>query len=126
MYVISPRLLAKIYHYLKAFLNRILFGFAVQKDNATLLNEINQLLGRINSGKGIRKDWYGLDEEQKHIFKEQNGSKGYLNIMFRLEYPPYAYIEDGEAIGSEVGLMYEFANLYTYRVNLSQSFTIQE
>ena len=46
--------------------------------------------------------------------------------MFRLEFPPYAYIEDGEPIGSEVGLMYHITDLYWYRVNLSQSYTIQE
>ena len=111
---------------LEGFLGLTQIGFAVQKNNVTLLNEINQLLGRKNTGIGERKDWYGFDEEQKHIFKEQNGTKGYLNIMYRLEYPPYAYIEDGEPIGSEVGLMYHFTNLYGYRVNLSQAFTIQE
>ena len=111
---------------LGGFLGLTQIGFAVQKGNVTLLSEINQLLGRKNTGIGERKDWYGFDEEQKHIFKEQNGTKGYLNIMYRLEYPPYAYIEDGEPIGSEVGLMYHFTNLYGYRVNLSQAFTIQE
>ena len=111
---------------LEGFLGRSNIGFAVQKDNQTLLNEINDLLSEENTGIGERKDWYGFDEEQKHIFKEQNGTKGYLNIMYRLEYPPYAYIEDGEPIGSEVNLMYLFTNLYGYRVNLSQAFTIQE
>ena len=101
-------------------------GFAVQKDNITLLNEINELLGRNDSKVGQRKDWYGFDEEQKHIFKEQNGTKGYLKIMYRLELPPYAYIEDGDPIGSEVGFIYYFTNEYGYRVNLSQSFTIQD
>ena len=46
--------------------------------------------------------------------------------MFRLEYPPYAYIEDGEPIGSEVALMYLFAERYGYKFNLSQAFTIQD
>ena len=101
-------------------------GFAVQKDNITLLNEINELLGRNDSKVGQKKDWYGFDEEQKHIPKEQNGTKGYLKIMYRLEFPPYAYIEDGDPIGSEVGFIYHFTNEYGYRVNLSQSFTIQD
>ena len=46
--------------------------------------------------------------------------------MYRLEFPPYAYIEDGDPIGSEVGFIYHFTNEYGYRVNLSQSFTIQD
>ena len=111
---------------LEGFLGLSNVGFAVQKDNVTLLNEINDLLGDKRLGIGERKDWYGFDEEQKHIFKEQNGTKGYLNIMYRLEFPPYAYIEEGEAIGSEVALMYNFTDLHGYRVNLSQAFTIQE
>ena len=36
----------------------------------------------------------------------QNGTKGNINILFRLEYPTYAYIEDGEPTSSEIGLMY--------------------
>jgi polar amino acid transport system substrate-binding protein len=46
--------------------------------------------------------------------------------MFRLEFPPYAYIENDEYIGSEVGFMYAFTNLYGYKVNMTQAFTIQD
>ena len=60
---------------LDGFLGLSYIGFAVQKDNITLLNIINEFLGRNNSGIGTRKDWYGFDEEQKHIFKDQNGPK---------------------------------------------------
>ena len=111
---------------LEGFFQLNFVGFAVQKDNITLLNEINELIGNSNSSILERKDWYGFDEEQKHIFKEQNGTRGYLNIMYRLEFPPYAYIEDGEPIGTEVGFIYHFTNVYGYRVNLSRGFSIQE
>lgn len=111
---------------LEGFLGLSMIGFATQKDNITLVNEINELLGSNINGIGERRDWYGFDEEQKHIFKEQNGTKGYLNIMFRLEFPPYAYIENDEFIGSEVGFIYHFTNLYGYKVNLTQAFTIQD
>lgn len=89
---------------LEGFLGMSNIGFAVQKDNITLINEINELLGR--SSVGIRKNWYGFDDAQKYVNKGLNGTKGYLNIMYRLQFPPYAYIEDGESIGSEVGLIY--------------------
>ena len=111
---------------LEGFFQLNFVGFAVQKDNITLLNEINELIGNSNSKIDERRVWYGFDEEQKHIFKEQNGTRGYLNIMYRLEFPPYAYIEDGEPIGTEIGFIYHFTNLYGYRVNLSRGFSIQE
>ena len=111
---------------LEGFFQLNFVGFAVQKDNITLLNEINELIGNSNSKINERRVWYGFDEEQKHIFKEQNGTRGYLNIMYRLEFPPYAYIEDGEPIGTEISFIYHFTNLYGYRVNLSRGFSIQE
>ena len=111
---------------LEGFFQLNFVGFAVQKDNITLLNEINELIGNSNSKIDERRVWYGFDEEQKHIFKEQNGTRGYLNIMYRLEFPPYAYIEDGEPIGTEIGFIYYFTNVYGYRVNLSRGFSIQE
>ena len=111
---------------LEGFFQLNFVGFAVQKDNITLLNEINELIGNSNSKIDERRVWYGFDEEQKHIFKEQNGTRGYLNIMYRLEFPPYAYIEDGEPIGTEIGFIYHFTNVYGYRVNLSRGFSIQE
>ena len=71
---------------LEGFLGMSNIGFAVQKDNITLINEINELLGR--SSVGIRKNWYGFDDAQKYVNKGLNGTKGYLNIMYRLQFPP--------------------------------------
>ena len=60
---------------LEGFLGFSMVGFAMQKDNTTLLNQMNVLFSSNNTRIGQRKDWYGFDEEQKHIFKEQNGTK---------------------------------------------------
>ena len=113
---------------LKGYLGINYVGFAVQKGNETLLKEINDLLASNDTGIniGAKKDWYILEEEQKYDNKILTGTSGSLNILFRLEYPPYAYIEDGEPTGSELALMYLFAERYGYKFNLSQAFTIQD
>lgn len=85
---------------LEGFLSMSNIDFAVQKDNITLINEINELLGSKSFGIGKRNDWYGFDEVQKYVNRELNGTKGYLNVMYRLDFPPYAYIENGEPVGS--------------------------
>ena len=85
-------------------------GFAFQKNETKLLNQMNNFLrswSNVTSGD----TWLGFDEMQKQINKNLAGTNGILNIMARCQNPPFSYIEDGELIGYEIQFIYRFAKI---------------
>ena len=101
-------------------------GFAVQKDNNKLLNELNDFIDHISSEIDVRKSWLGFDEDQKYICRNLNGTNGTINLMLKLENPPYSYLEDEQALGIEVFFIYYFAYANGYQINLTLAETIQD
>ena len=101
-------------------------GFAVQKDDHNLLNELNEYIDNMSSEIGMRKSWIAFDEDQKHEWRNLNGTNGTINLMLKLENPPYSYLEDGQPIGIEVLFIYYFAYVYGYQINLTLAETIQD
>ena len=63
--------------------------------------------------------WTGGYTSLKTINKDLTGNNGVIKAGFNFERPPFAYIENNEKIGFEVDLLYRFANMYGYQVELS-------
>jgi len=101
-------------------------GFAVQKDDQKLLNELNDFIDNMSSEIEVKKTWLGLDEDLKNILRNLNGTNGTINLMLKLENPPYSYLENGQVLGVEVFFIYYFAYAYGYQINLTLAETIQD
>ena len=101
--------------------NKYGFGFS-KKINNKIINEFNEYIA------AIKKDgtfdvlwlrWTGEFNSLKTIVKDLNGEKGVIKASFSTEMPPFSYIENEEIIGFEVDLLYRFANIYDYKIELS-------
>ena len=101
-------------------------GFAVQKDDHKLLNELNDFINHMPSEIEMRKSWLGIDEDQNHVWRNLNGTDGTINFMIKPENPSYSYLENGQALGVEALFIYYFAYANGYQINLILGETIQD
>ena len=107
--------------------NQYGFGFSPNTNNK-IKNEFNEYIAAIKkdgSFDSLLQRWTGEFNSLKTIAKELNGKKGVIRAAFNTEVPPFCYIEDEEIIGFEVDLLYRFAKLYDYTIEL-KSLTTQE
>ena len=87
-------------------------------------DEFNEFLNYFRSQVGTRKYDYGYDDESSTFDLE--GKNGTINVIFRVDAPPYAYKLNGEIYGTEVLVTYHFADKYGYKINLIESGTLPE
>ena len=100
--------------------NQYGFGFSPNTNNK-IKNEFNEYIAAIKkdgSFDSLLQRWTGEFNSLKTIAKELNGKKGVIRAAFNTEVPPFCYIEDEEIIGFEVDLLYRFAKLYDYTIDL--------
>jgi len=93
-------------------------GIGLQKDNVTLLNQVNEF---INKGLTEQKkhDWLGINYQIQYINKTLSGENGTINVVVLLNNPPYSYKDkSGEMTGGEINFIYDFARDYGYQINL--------
>lgn len=96
--------------------------------NSKIINEFDEYLTAIKkdgSYNDILKIWTGELNSLKKIDKDLNGANGVIKAGFNLELPPFSYSENGENLGFEIDLLYRFAKLYGYRIEIT-SLTTQE
>lgn len=115
--------------YLKDKLINSDYGFGYSKlINTKIISQFNEYLSAIKKSGDYNKFldiWTGGYTSLKTINKDLTGNNGVIKAGFNFERPPFAYIENNEKIGFEVDLLYRFANMSGYQVELS-SLTIQE
>ena len=115
--------------YFKDRLNNDNYGFAFPKNaNDRLRTEFDEYLFAIKidgTYDKVLKIWTGEFNSLKTIDRELNGNKGTIKAGFNIDVPPFAYKENNEIVGFEVDLLYRFAKLYGYKIEL-KSLTIQE
>ena len=87
-------------------------------------DEFNEFLNYFRSQVGTRKNDYGYDDESSTFDLE--GKNGTINVIFRVDAPPYAYKLNGEIYGTEVLVTYHFAEKYGYKINLIESGTLPD
>ena len=97
-------------------------GLGFQKDNVTLLNQVNEFLSNINTNTNTeqkKKVWMGINYQIQYINKTLSGENGIINAVVLLNNPPYSYKDkSGEMTGADLDFIYAFARDYGYQINL--------
>jgi ABC-type amino acid transport substrate-binding protein len=100
-------------------------GFGFQKEDTKYINEFNKFLEAvINSTNATGRYGLGFDVEDAPL--ELTGNNGIINAIFRMDIPPYSYREKGIIRGNEILLVYEYARVYGYKINLIEAITLQD
>ena len=98
--------------------------------NSQFLDSFNDFLSSLTVRDDIIKLWKSINYGAKSIEdqkKSLTGENGTLNVLFRLNTEPYSYKdENGEITGLEIFMVYEFARVKGYAVNLKGANTYQE
>ena len=97
---------------------RMLIGIGLQKDNVTLLNQINDfLVVAMNTTK--KAVWLGINYQIQYINKTLSGENGTINVVTILNNPPYSYRDkSGEITGADIDFIYGFAKDHGYQINM--------
>ena len=91
----------------------------LQKDNETLLNQLNEFISHVNSSEHKRNVWLGTNFQMIHINKTLSGENGTINVVALENNPPYSYKnKSGELTGDEIEFIYDFAREYGYQINM--------
>ena len=98
---------------------RMLIGIGLQKDNVTLLNQMNKFIV-LASNSTTKKDlWLGINYQIQYINKTLSGENGTINVVTLLNNPPYSYRDKkGEMTGGDIDFIYSFARDNGYKINL--------
>ena len=82
-------------------------GFGVQKDNTTLLNQLNDFISNTTLIYELYSRWVGINYQIKYIDKNLTGNNGTLNIIVKDNFSGNCKKdENGEFTGSEIELLY--------------------
>ena len=93
-------------------------GIGLQKDNVTLLNQVNEFLKK-DILEQKKNQWLGINYQIQYINKTLSGENGTLNVVVLLNNPPYSYKDkSGEMTGGDIDFIYEFARENGYQINL--------
>jgi len=111
--------------FLSTYTGMNLLGFGFQKEDNKYINEFNNFLELfINSS--VSEGRYGLEFDIEDSPLELDGTNGIINIIYRMDIPPYSYRDKGEIRGNEILFVYSFAKTYGYKINLIEAETLQE
>ena len=93
-------------------------GIGLQKDNVTLLNQVNEFLKK-DILEQKKNQWLGINYQIQYINKTLSGENGTLNVVVLLNNPPYSYKDkSGEMTGGDIDFIYDFARENGYQINL--------
>ena len=93
-------------------------GIGFQKDNVTLLNQVNEFIAKGNLVEK-KKVWMGINYQIQYINKTLSGENGNINVVALLNNPPYSCKDKkGEMTGADIDFIYGFARDYGYQINL--------
>ena len=105
-------------------LGRYLIAFGFQKNDDKYTNEFNNFLIDFRSNIGTRWNDYGYDDESSELdLEDKNGT---INVTFRLDVPPYAYKLNEDAYGTEILLVYAWAQRSGYAINFIEAQSFHE
>jgi ABC-type amino acid transport substrate-binding protein len=110
--------------FLNTFIGMSLIGFGFQKEDTKYINEFNNFIESFNDT--IEQENYGLGFDVEDLALELKGENGIINVIYRMNIPPYSYKIKGEPRGKEILFIYEFARTYGYKINLLEAKTLQE
>ena len=102
-------------------------GFGVQKDNTTIRDQLNEFRKTPFLTYELYSKWVGINYQIKYIDKNLTGNNGTLNIIAKDNFSGNCKKdENGEFIGSEIELLYEFAREYGYQLKITEASTYDE
>ena len=96
-------------------------GIGLQKDNVTLLNQINEFITKkgISEQEQKKTKWLGINYQIQYINKTLSGENGVINVAVLENNSPYSYRDkSGELTGGEIDFIYDFAREYGYQINM--------
>ena len=107
-------------------------GFGFQKDNTTLVNQLNSFIENYiekssKESDSERTKWLGINYQIRTINKNLTGENGTLNVVIRLKNEPFSYKDkNGQIMGSEIGFLYGFAYIFGYNLTFIEANTYDE
>ena len=107
------------------------YGFAfplnyAKEKRRTQFNEYLSAIKKDGTYYNILKTWTGEYTSLKKIDKDLTGTKGVINSGINTNVPPFAYKKNNEILGFEVDLLYKFAKLYDYKVQITELTTEEQ
>ena len=110
-----------------AILENFDVGFGVQKNNTTIRDQLNEFMKTPFLTYELYSKWVGINYQIKYIDKNLTGNNGTLNIIAKDNFSGNCKKdENGEFIGSEIELLYEFAREYGYQLKITEVSTYDE
>ena len=102
------------------------YGFAFSKNeiNINLIKYFNEYLSSIKQRgeyDNILNIWKGDFTSMQKIDKNLDGNNGVIKAAFNQNLPPMSYKDEqtGDMVGFEIDLLYRFAKIYGYKIELT-------
>ncbi|MDR0988323.1 MAG: ABC transporter permease subunit [Prevotellaceae bacterium] len=98
-------------------------GFGVRKGNHPLLSQLNEFIQKeTQSGElqRLNNDWINKPYEMPIPTVGGNGTAGLLRIGTTGVDVPASFVRDGALVGTDIAIIYHFATLYNYRVQIEK------
>ena len=107
------------------------YGFAfplnyTKEKRRTQFNEYLSAIKKDGTYYNILKIWTGEYTSLHTIDKELTGTKGVIYAGINTKVPPFAFKKNNEILGFEVDLLYRFAKLYGYKVQIIELTTEEQ
>lgn len=100
------------------------YAFAVQKgDNAAYIDELNEFIIEYMASEKIEEldaKWFGTDDSVKVIgdLDDLEAINGTIRFGTIPEVEPFSYIKDGQVVGYDIDVIYQFCEEYGYGLEL--------
>lgn len=107
------------------------YGFAfplnyTKEKRRTQFNEYLSAIKKDGTYNEYLKIWTGEYTSLQKIDKDLTGAEGVIYAGINTKVPPFAYKKNNEILGFEVDLLYRFAKLYKYKVQIIELTTEEQ
>ena len=102
-------------------------GFLMKSDKNKIKKELELLKGsNTNRLYNLMSNWLGVDEGLKYIDKNMDKPDNDLKILLNFNQPPFAYKENDEQKGLIVQLLYDYAKIFNYSLDIKETNTVED
>jgi polar amino acid transport system substrate-binding protein len=98
-------------------------GFAVQKGNSRLRNQLNEFIAQETANgelPRINKEWMDKPYEMPIPTAGGDGSAGVLRVGTTGVDVPSSFVRDGKLAGTDIDIIYRFGTKYNYKIQIEK------